>query len=469
MERLFQRVDIASLVFFRIIFGILAFTEVMALWFYYHLTLHDFDPGRFQFKYFGFEWVRPFPEPFMSAFFALLALASLGIMLGKWYRASALIFALGFTYSFLLEKAHYLNHGYFFCWIAFTMFFLPAHRGWSLDAARKPSLQRRTIPFWSVAVLPFMMGVVYFYGGLAKLNPDWLQAVPLKTWLSMKSNLPIVGPLLAKEATAWFMAYGGLLLDLSIAFLLLFRKTRLLALAAALFFHLANTIIFNIGIFPWLSLALTLLFFPPGLPRRWITGLRRWKPIDRWAGRWDQRMAEAPENETWHDAPRFKPWIKAALILLVGFHLLYPLRHHALQGPVAWTEEGHRFSWRMMLRWKTGYGNFAVVDPETGERQLVKPEDYLSKKQKQKLLTHPDMILQFAHFLRDKWCDEGKEDVQVFANIKAQLNGRPYQPFIDPETDLAKVEWQALKPAPWIVPLEMPEEENAEESIPENE
>lgn len=472
MERLFQRVDIASLVFFRIGFGILALAETVTLWSYYHLTLHAFDPGTFQFKYFGFEWVKPLPEPITSALFMGMALAALGIILGKWYRLATLFFALGFSYFFLQDKTYYLNHGYLFIWLSFIMALLPAQREWSLDVARKPALRRRTIPFWTLAVLPFLMGVVYFYGGLAKINADWLHGMPLTAWLRHQAERPLIGGLLAKEGTAYFMSYGGLLLDLSIAFLLLFRKTRLPALIAALFFHLCNSLIFNIGVFPWLSLLLTLLFFPPDLPRRWVALLRaRLKIIDRLASRWDQRMAEAPDAGSWHDNPAYKPYIKTGLVILVAFHLLYPLRHHLFEGPVAWTEEGHRFSWRMMLRWKSGHGHFTIVDPATGNRQAIQPSEYLSPKQTRKLFSHPDMILQFAHYLRDTWCDKGVEDVQVYATISAQLNGRPYQPYIDPEVDLASQEWSWFKETAWIVPLRVPdaEEEEGEAITPENE
>ena len=469
MERLFQRVDIASLVFFRIGFGLLAFSEVMVLWTYNHLTLHAFDPGSFQFKYFGFEWVVPLAEPFMSTFFAFMLLACVGIIFGKWYRLCTFLFALGFTYVFLLEKAHYLNHGYLLIWLSFIMAFLPANREWSLDVARKPALRRKTIPFWSLAILPFLMGVVYFYGGLAKINADWLHAMPMIPWLQHQADRPYIGWLLAKEGTAFFMSYGGLFLDLSITFLLLFRKTRLPALGAALFFHLCNSLLFNIGVFPWLSLLLTLLFFPPDLPRRWLALLRvRLKIIDRMASRWNQRMASAPDAGSWHDQKGYKPFIKTGLVLLVAFHLLYPLRHHLLEGPVAWTEEGHRFAWRMMLRWKSGHGHFTIVDPATGERQAVQPSEYLSPKQTRKLFAHPDMILQFAHYLRDTWCDKGIEDVQVYAAISAQLNGRPYQTFVDPEVDLAAQEWSCVKETPWIVPLRIAdqEDEEGEETIP---
>jgi len=135
LKRLFTEVDIASLVFFRILFGTLAFADIMGLWTYYHLWEGDFNPHKFQFKYYGFEWVQPIPEPFMSIFFLLLLSAAVLITIGYKYRASTTALFLGFTYVFLLEKTHYLNHGYLFCWLSFVMIFLPANRDFSKDVA----------------------------------------------------------------------------------------------------------------------------------------------------------------------------------------------------------------------------------------------------------------------------------------------------------------------------------------------
>ena len=47
--------------------------------------------------------------------------------------------------------------------------------------------------------------------------------------------------------------------------------------------------------------------------------------------------------------------------ILIGILLVYfifqiglPIRHWMIQDDVLWTEEGHRMSWRMMLRSKSG-------------------------------------------------------------------------------------------------------------------
>lgn len=454
IQRLFQPVDISSLVFFRIAFGILGFADVLNTFVYYHLMEGAYEPGRFRFQYYGFEWVRPLPEPFMSALLLAICGLALLVALGRWYRVSTLLFALGFTYIFLLEKAHYLNHGYLFCWISFAMLFIPAHRQFSADVLKRPSLRSGTAPYWSLFLLQFLMGVAYFYGGIAKLNADWLRAIPLKQWLEQRGDMPVLGPVLEQEWVAFFMAYGGLALDLTVVFFLIVRQTRPWAFAAVLFFHLMNHLTFNIGIFPFLSLALTALYFPPDFPLHICERIKGRLPflqrIRRW---WEERTAAACHAcaPLWQCAARWRAPIVAGMLLFVFFHLLAPLRHHLFPGDVAWTEEGHRYSWRMMLRSKQGYGTFTVRNKATGEKAVADPADWLSEEQCYKLYAHPDMILQFAHHLRDHYREKGWE-AAVFADIWVELNFREYSRYIDPSADLAQEEWHFFRHSDWILP-----------------
>ncbi|MCB0568258.1 MAG: HTTM domain-containing protein [Phaeodactylibacter sp.] len=453
MNRLFQPVDIASLVFFRIAFGLLGFTDVLNTWVYYHLMKDAYTPAGFQFRYYGFEWVRPLPDPWMSILFLFICALAILVAVGKWYRISASLFALGFTYIFLLEKAFYLNHGYLFCWISALMPLLPANRAFSADVLRKPVLYRPAIPFWPLFLLRFLMGVVYVFGGIAKLNADWLHAVPLAQWLDAKGNIPLLGPLLEQGWMAWFMAYGGLLLDLSVVGFLLFRRTRPWAFAAVIFFHLMNLLVFSIGIFPYLSLALTALFFPPSFPRQAVGWLvARVRLVARLQEWWLRRIGTAEEKEPlWQEHLRWRPVITAGIAVFILFHFAVPWRHHFFPGDVAWTEEGHRYAWRMMLRSKHGYGHFTVLDLDSGQRETANPGLWLSRKQEHKLYTHPDMILQFAHFLRDKYREQGRH-VAVYADIQVQLNFRKYSPLIDPMIDLAQEKWRFFRRSEWILP-----------------
>ncbi len=454
IKRLFHSVDIASLVFFRIIFGILGFADVLGSFIYYHHIKDAFNPEKFQFGYYGFEWVRPLPEPFMSMVLLLICGLALLVAFGKWYRFTAWAFAFGFTYTFLLEKAHYLNHGYLFCWVSFTMCFLPAHRQFSADVWKKPALKSDTMPYWCLFLLQFMMGIVYFYGGIAKINADWLSAIPLKQWLGYRGGLPLIGPLVEQDWMAYFMAYGGLLLDLTVVFFLMVRKTRPWAFAAVIFFHLMNHLVFSIGIFPFLSLALTALYFSPSFPRELYRKLEgKLSLLSKIKARWREQMVQGAGAGIglWQKKPAYRLPVTAGVSLVVLFHLLVPLRHHLFPGDVAWTEEGHRYSWRMMLRSKQGRGHFLVRDKETGAEEIVQPKNLLSDKQARKILTHPDMILQFAHYLRDKYEREGRE-VEVYADVELRLNFRNYGLYIDPSVDLAQEEWKFFKPSNWIVP-----------------
>lgn len=453
-EFLFRETDIRPLAFFRIVFGFLGFADVLGVWIYYHLHLGYFDPEAFHFKYTWFGWVHPLPEPFMSIVFLLTMAAAAAVMLGWRYRLSILLFALGFSYIFLMEKALYLNHGYLFAWISWIMIFLPAGRHFSLDAFRNPAMRLTAVPHWCLWILPFLMGVVYFYGGIAKMGTDWLAGYPMVLWLRNVHDMPLLGSLWALPQTALFMSWSGMLIDLLAPFMLLFRKTRPWMLLVLLLFHLTNTLIFQIGIFPWLSITLSLLYFSPQWHQKAFTILRRkLKPLRQLDELWLRKVSgTAPLSAYPGSLPRFATsWI---LALLATFHLLMPLRHHLFEGPVAWTEEGHRFSWRMMLRTKSGGGYFQLLPPGEEKAQRISPHKYLNARQLEKLYTHPDMIWQFAqHLAADHERQHGHRPA-VFARIRCRLNGRPMQSFIDPETDLAALPWQPFKHDEWIVPLE---------------
>ncbi|MEL7161258.1 MAG: HTTM domain-containing protein, partial [Bacteroidota bacterium] len=227
---------IHTLVFLRIALGLLGGGDILGNGIYYHWYRDEFSG--FTFRYFGFEWVHPLPEPFFSLFFVVGFLLGVAVALGWRFRITAPLFALAFTYLFLLEKAHYLNHAYLFTWLAWILVFTPAWREFSLDVRRRPVEWSPVAPAWSVYVFPALMGVVYFFGGIAKINYDWLiEAMPLHMWLERRGNMPLLGPMWRQEITAYVMAWGGMLLDLSAPFLLLHRRLRWVALGFLLLFH----------------------------------------------------------------------------------------------------------------------------------------------------------------------------------------------------------------------------------------
>lgn len=452
MKFLDKNVFIYSLVFFRIMFGILAFAESIALLFHYHWKKNAYEYGGFQFKYFGFEWVQPLPYHLMNAFFIFLIISAALIALGKWYRWAATFFAFGITYVFLLEKSYYLNHGYLLCMLSFLIVLLPLNKYLSLDVWKNPSIRQLKVPYWNLLLLNLMMGIVYFYGGLAKINWDWLNARPLERWVSAKSDMYLLGPLWAQDWVPWVMSYGGLMLDLFIVPLLIFsRPTRWLALTMAVFFHIVNTILFNIGIFPILSITLTLLFFEPDFPLKVINWLKLRIPfVGKLQDGWNRKMEASPQFvETIPSTPKVIFW---GLGIYIVIQLLIPFRHHLIAGDVAWTEEGHRFSWRMMLRSKRGSGHFKVADLDKNKVYKVYPKKELTKRQAKKIFAHPDMIYQFVQKLKKDYRAKGIDNIAITAHVKAKLNGGKKSQYIDPEVDLSKVEWKVFGHNEWILP-----------------
>ena len=440
--RLFAPVDISSLAFFRVAFGGLMAFEVFR-----YLANGQFHEiwvaPEFHFKYLGFSWVAALPDRWMmTALWCLVGGAGIGVMLGMFYRTCATVLFLGWTYFFLVEQAKYMNHFYLICLLAFWCILLPCQRAFSIDSWRNPKIRCDFAPAWSLWALRFQLGVVYFYGGIAKLNADWLRhGEPVRTWMSERGDFPVIGPLLTAEATVWTIAYGGALFDLLVVPALLWRKTRAIAFVSAVGFHLANLILFNIGIFPWLAIALTALFFHPTWPR----------------GVFARFFTASPPEPAISEAKTPRPQ-RAIICLLVAFaawQLLMPLRHWLYPGNPSWTEEGHRFAWRMMLRSKLATSKFYVIDPQSDTTWQLEPIVYLRARQYRKMNGRPDMLLQFAHHIADLMRENGYPDVEVRAEVHVALNGRPPATLITTKTDLA-ARPRTLRHAQWILPLPPP-------------
>jgi hypothetical protein len=299
------------------------------------------------------------------------------------------------------------------------------------------------------------MGIVYFYGGIAKLNWDWFRGEPVRTYLRDAAANPVFGFLAGQEWAVYLVAYGGLLFDLLVVPCLLWRKTRPYAFVATALFHLNNHFLFDIGIFPWFSLGMTALFFSPDWPRRLLAKIGIARPSVE-----TPLVAGEPVAAPTAPAPSGSTVVFVCLMAFVAIQLLVPLRHWLYPGDVNWTDEGHRFSWRMRLRNKVAKVRFIVTFPDTGETVRVDPRVDLTERQRRVMYTRPDMILQYCHYLAEDARKAGHGRVEVRAQVRVSLNQRPEHLMIDPEVDLA-AQPRNLKPAPWILPLPKDEKQPA--------
>ena len=459
--KLFQPVDIASLVVFRILFGIIMLVEVYLFFSHGRIKRFYIDPG-FYFKYFGFEWVQPWSGDGMYWHFIALGILAFMILVGLFYRVATVLFFLAFSYVFLLDQTHYLNHFYLVILISFLLCFLPANRAYSIDSKIWPQNRSETIPAWAVWILVTQFEIMLLYAGLVKLNADWLQLQPLTMWFVERQDIFLIGPLITQKISIMLAAWGVIILHLVGAPLLLWRKTRSYIFILYLIFHLLNHIIWVIDIFPWLAIAGTLMFFSPDWPRRFNT----------WVNNKIKQLNLIIAGPTIFTSKKLQNNIIAkpistdaalkqllVIVLLAGwllFQIIFPLRHYVYPGDVAWTEEGHRFSWRMKLRDKRGTVQFYTADTNNRQLWYIEINNLLFRNQITQMACRPDMILQFSHNLANALKEEKKiADPKIYVRSACSLNGRKPAPLIDPDRNLAKVQ-RNLAPADWILPLHEP-------------
>ncbi|MEE8142081.1 MAG: HTTM domain-containing protein [Planctomycetota bacterium] len=508
-DDLFQPVDIAPLVFFRVAFAAMLVIEMLRYvipgstgvsWVQQFWIL-----PRLHFAYEGFEWIRPWPGLGMNIHFLAVGGVALLVLLGFWYRVSAVLLFLGFSTIFLMDKTLYLNHFYLYCLLSFLLMFLPAGRAFSLDSRRNPSIRSTTAPAWTLWILWAQIGLVYFYGGVAKLDADWLQGAPVRAMLADRSEAPLVGPYVQESWLIYLVTYGGLFLDLLVTPFLLWRKTRRYAFAAAVAFHVTNSWLFSIGTFPWVMIVATMLFLPEPLRR-----LLDWLRPDSQRQLHKSALLADP-------SPLRRRVTLAFLALYLAIQVVVPLRHHWYPGYTSWTERGHRFSWRMMLRHKEPVIqllDLRLIDPASGQSWEVDPEQYLSAEEVRRSTTDPKLVKKLRESVAKDWQDKGYSQLdmrgrtaavrftittpersgilnlsdflpewqgqkmaidpglivqfsrwlakevagpaaEVRAEVWVQLNGRKAQLLLDPQFDLMQVQG-GRGPAPWILPLAEP-------------
>ncbi len=449
-DGLFARVDAASLAFFRFAFGITLVVECFR--YYTKIDRYWLDPSH-HFTYPGFGWVQPWPGDGMYIHFWVMGTAAFCVAIGFLYRLAAPLFFVCFTYIFLLAQTQYLNHFYLVSLIAFWLSIVPAHRTWSVDSLLWPDREDESIPAWSLWIVRFHIALPYFFGGIAKLNADWLRGEPLRIWLANDTDFPIVGQFFTEEWMIYFASYSSMLFDLLVVPLLLWRRTRWWAFGAALLFHLSNAKLFSIGIFPWLMIAATLIFFPPDWPRRVLAFFTKDRPGRSTPEADIQPEVVAEKAASWG-------WPRRVLVGLLGIylavHLLLPFRHFLYDGNCSWTEEGHMFAWHMMLRTKRGKVNFEIEADGFPRQRFGSLAQHLSKRQYRKMSTRPDRIHRFAKHVAEVARETGLRNVEVYALTEVSLNGRKPQPIVDPDIDLASTPRSVLGHSPIIIHLKEP-------------
>lgn len=331
------------------------------------------------FPYAGFQWLQLLPPHGIYAVVGLMALAGIMMALGLFYRISAAIVFLTWGYLYAVEstRTYWMSYYYLELLTTFLLIWMPAARRYSIDALiwrkRNPPV---TVPYWTIFLLRGQLLITYFYAGVAKLNSDWLgQLEPVRYYMSkaraMTDFAPYLSPahldqlkrVLQSDALAWLISYVGVMFDLSVGFLLLFRRTRIFGMVLMLIFHATNHFIIfdDIEWFPLVGMATALIFLDPDWPERLWKWLRRpkfTKPDWGWfaAGGvlcpivgatlgWKLRPSQSPAGTKEPIRPgRFAAPLVAIWLV---WQVLVPIRHYFIPGDARFTWEGLSFSWRL--------------------------------------------------------------------------------------------------------------------------
>jgi hypothetical protein len=361
----------------------------------------------------------------MGAFGAL-------VMLGYKYRLAMISYALMWTAVYLMQKTSYNNHYYLLMLLNWVMCFLPANRAFSLDARLNPKIKEAHCPQWCLWFFTLQVTIVYIYASVAKMYPDWVSGEVVSIFFAGKRNYILIGSMLQYSWLIMLISWGGLLFDLLIAPALMWNRTRQVAFLISIFFHLFNSAVFQVGIFPYLGIAFALFFYPPAQIRRLFFR--------------NHAEVKIPSNHY-----STNKWVTAILAIYFLFQIILPLRHWRYEGNVYWTEEGHRLSWRMMLRAKSGNISFRV---KTDSAEWIIPAtDYVTNKQASKIATRPDMCWQFVQILKSDLESNGIESPEIYPIGTARLNKRPYAPLYNPNTNLSEVDWEPFQHASWLLPM----------------
>ena len=430
MNIFFKAIDNSPLIVFRIFFGFLvaceSFGAILTGWVKRVLI----DP-QVTFSFIGFEWLKPLPGFGMYFYFIAMGVFGLAIMLGYRYRIAIISYTILWAGAYFMQKTAYNNHYYLLLLISFLMIFLPSNSYASLDVRQNRIKEENTMPYWISLLFIIQVAIVYVFASIAKFYPDWLDGTFTRNLLADSTNVIALKKLFLQKWFYLFIAYMGIIFDLLIVPLLLFKKTRMLALLASLTFHLFNAIFLEIGIFPFFALTFVLFFYEPETIRSVFL-----------------RKKTSIETENGHSNYYGKKIVYFLIIPYLIIQLLLPLRHHFIEGDVLWTEEGHRLSWRMMLRERNGFIHIRIKDLKTGEESLYDYRKNLTDKQIQNLATKPDFIWQYCQYIKKEF--KGKE-IAIFIDCKNSINRKEYKTLIDPKFDMAKAKWDYFRHNEWLL------------------
>ncbi|XP_054262450.1 vitamin K-dependent gamma-carboxylase [Macrosteles quadrilineatus] len=444
--------DPSCLAVIRILFGLLMMVDVMEERGLSEADLKWGDPHSCHFPLLNF--LRPLPLEWMCLLYLIMWLGAAGVMLGAYFRLSCLSFCLPYWYLFLLDKSAWNNHSYLYGLLSIMFLFSSSHYCWSIDSLRGKAPRNGHVPLWNYAILRFQVFVLYFIAGLKKLDQDWLSGYSMTNLASHWLFDPFRLILTQQQIDYWIVHFFGFLLDLSIGFWLYFDKTRVPALICLTAFHVMNSRIFTIGMFPYVCLATMPLFCHMDWPRKLLSRFQKETLLEEPE---TTNVCIYPSKHETKDRVKDVRWYHrltcSILLLHVALQAFLPYSHFLTKGYNNWTNGLYGYSWDMMVHsWDTILVVVKVVDKDSGQEHFLDPQAWTHTDRYSK---HGDMMYQYAQCLRDNIQREhpALKNVSIHIDVWCSLNRRFQQRMFDPRVDLLTVDWSPFQPVSWLMPL----------------
>ena len=364
----------------------------------------------------------------------ILLISSILTISNKFYRTGLLIYLCSFTYLWMLCQGYFNNHYYLISIICFLLIF---------SSSPFSNTEKTRVPRIHLYSLTGLIVSVYFIAGINKINPYWLFDIQPMTFILTELGINKDSTLIS------IFSYMGLLFDLLIGPILLFKKTRLFGVLFSILFHILNFIIFiliggEIGFFPFIMIASLILFINPNwLERKFLTN-----------------------NARLLNRQKFNINITYILLLFLSLQILIPFRHVFFKGYVDYNGIGQRFSWRLKNMYKEpktpGLIEFKVLTAKKDTVSTFNLDNInkvgikLTDRQKTNLIYYPNMIPVFAKKIENKFQELiSNTDFDFIVTGKCEIGfmGRDPELLFSPEIDLTNVSSRTCKTNTWLNPL----------------
>lgn len=283
--------------------------------------------------------------------------------------------------------------------------------------------------------------------GLKKSTAEWLSGYAMIS-LSQHWVFTPIRAVFGSEITDlviihWFTC----VFDLTIAIWLIYKPTRIPATILCALFHLMNSQLFSIGMFPWLCLAELPLFYERSWPRKLrphpIRPNYKANSISFYSN--DKQLLAKKAV-----ALRQKVAV-VCMLLFCSTQLALPHSHFITKGYNTWTNGIYGYSWDMMVHaWDTVLV-VVQVENSNGDKTFLNPYAYTDNDRWTK---HPDLVYQYAHCINRKLEHDLKSyNNSIYIDVWCSLNGRFQQRIFQPNVNILKEKWSPFSYTSWTKPL----------------